>query len=64
MSYFKFIVLLTYPKLAALAMPLPIVVRGDPEYSVWGEPRIKCDNKLFYLPYAIRFGPNEYSLSR
>jgi hypothetical protein len=47
MSYFKFIALLTHPKLATLALPLSNC--RDLRKRTWGESRKKYDIKLFQL---------------
>ena len=49
MSYFKFIVLLTHPKLAAIALPLSTSREGDVRWRTWGESTIKYDIKLLHL---------------
>ena len=49
MLHFKFIVLLTHPKLAVLALPLSTCRRGDVRWRTWGELWMICDNKLFDL---------------
>ena len=55
MSHLKFVVLLTHPKLAMLALPLSTcrVERGDVRSRTWGESRIKYDNKLDSLTYRL-----------
>ena len=49
MSYFRFIALLTHPKLAWLALPLSKRREGGIRWRTWGESRLIHDNKLFHL---------------